>query len=95
MWLKPLKIPTKGLNALKVCGRGLVLDSGYEICGASRSIAYDLTHRTGAIVHALAMEDRSSGVAKGLENLSPQSDRIAKEVENILQNHNKNYSPKS
>ena len=84
VWLKPLKIPAQAVEALRVCARGLVLDSGYEICGASRSIAYELTHKTGATVHALAMDDRSSGVAKRLENLSPQADRIVTEVKNII-----------
>ena len=66
VWLKPLNIAATAIEALKSCGNGLVLDSGFEVCGASRSIAYDLTHQTGVAVHALALEDRSSGVAKNL-----------------------------
>ncbi|MEX2614775.1 MAG: transketolase C-terminal domain-containing protein [Alphaproteobacteria bacterium] len=84
VWLKPLNVPEAALAALRASGNGLVLDSGFEICGASRSIAYELTHLTGVRVHALALEDRPSGVAKRLENLSPQPERIVKEVRNIL-----------
>ena len=84
VWLKPLNIPAAAIEALRSCGNGLVLDSGFEVCGASRSIAYDLTHRTGIAVHALALEDRSSGVAKNLENISPRPERIVAKVKNIL-----------
>ena len=84
VWLKPLKVPSNAIRALSSSGRGLVVDSGYEICGASRSIAYELTHMTGKLVHALALEDRSSGVSKHLENLSPPPKRIAEKVKNIL-----------
>jgi len=84
VWLKPLNIPAAAIEALQSCGNGLVLDSGFEVCGASRSIAYDLTHQTGIAVHALALEDRSSGVAENLENISPRPERIVAKVKNIL-----------
>jgi acetoin:2,6-dichlorophenolindophenol oxidoreductase subunit beta len=84
-WLKPLRIPDAALDSLRASGKGLVLDSGYEICGASRSIAYELTQLTGVAVRALALEDRVPGVAKRLENLSPQPDQIVREIKDMLE----------
>ena len=84
VWLKPLNIPAAAIEALQSCGNGLVLDSGFEVCGASRSIAYDLTHQTGVAVHALALEDRSSGVAKNLENITPSPEKILTTVKKYL-----------
>jgi pyruvate/2-oxoglutarate/acetoin dehydrogenase E1 component len=84
VWLKPFKLPEEAINALRRSGNGLVLDSGFEICGASRSIAYELTHKTGIAVHALALEDRSSGVGRKLENTSPQPESIVNKVIRII-----------
>lgn len=83
VWLKPLRLTDEFIEALRDSGNGLVLDSGFEICGASRSIAYELSHLSGVMVHALALEDRSSGVAKHLENISPQPNEIVNKVKEI------------
>jgi acetoin:2,6-dichlorophenolindophenol oxidoreductase subunit beta len=84
VWLKPFNLPDGAAEALRASGAGLVLDSGYEVCGAPRSIAYELTHLTGVAVHAMALEDRSPGIAKHVENLSPQPDQIVHKIKSIL-----------
>ncbi len=84
-WLKPFEPSEKLLNSLKKTGLGLVVDSDFEICGASQSIAYDLMHRTGAKVSVLGLEDRVCGVAPHLENITPSADRIMKKVRELVQ----------
>jgi acetoin:2,6-dichlorophenolindophenol oxidoreductase subunit beta len=83
-WLSPFKTNPEAIGALKKTGKGLVLDSGFEVCGASRSIAYELSQETNVNVRALGMEDRSSGVAKRYENLSPSPERIKAVVKEML-----------
>jgi len=74
------------IEALKESGCGVVIDSAYEICGASQSIAYDLMIATGIPVQAMGQFDRSPGVAKHLENGTPSADRIAESAEKLVKN---------
>ena len=60
------------------------MDSDYEISGASRSLAYELMHKTGARVHALGLEDRVCGVAPHLENITPSAEKIAAVVKKLV-----------
>lgn len=89
LWLKPFNPSEKVLNAYKKSGLGLVVDSDYEITGASRSLAYDLAHLTDAKVYALGLEDRVCGVSPHLENITPSPERIAEKVMEILNKNGK------
>jgi hypothetical protein len=73
------------IQCLKKTKIGLVLDSDYEIAGASRSLAYELMHKTGARVHALGLEDRVCGVAPHLENITPSPETIVSAVKQFVQ----------
>lgn len=84
MWLKPFAPSPWMVDPLKASGRGLVVDSGYEIAGAARSIAYELTQATGVPVRALGLQDRTSGVAPDLEVVTPSADRIVEVVRGML-----------
>ena len=84
LWLKPFKPSEIMLESLKRTKIGLVIDSDFEITGASRSIAYELMHLTGASVHALGLEDRVCGVAEHLENITPSPFKIAKTIGTLL-----------
>lgn len=84
LWLKPFGISDDIRQSLAKTGLGLVIDSDYEITGASRSLAYELTHATGAKVHALGLEDRVCGVAARHENITPSSRIITETVSKIL-----------
>ena len=64
---------------------GLVIDSDYEISGASRSLAYELMHKVGVPVHALGLEDRVCGVAPELENITPSSTTIVSTIKQCIQ----------
>lgn len=84
LWLKPFQITEAMIASLKKTEVGLVLDSDFEIAGASRSIAYELMHASGVSVHALGLEDRVCGVAPHLENITPSAEKIVSVVQRIL-----------
>jgi pyruvate/2-oxoglutarate/acetoin dehydrogenase E1 component len=84
LWLKPFDPPKIMLESLKKTKVGLVIDSDFEITGASRSIAYELMHSTGVPVHALGLEDRVCGVASHLENITPSPEKISNTVERLI-----------
>lgn len=78
--LRPFQISKSWVESLQESQAGLVVDTGFETCGAARDIAYQLTQASGVIVGALGLEDKSVGVAKEYENLTPSVERIIKEV---------------
>ena len=84
LWLKPFELTQRILEPLKNTGLGLVIDSAYEIAGASQSIAYELMYATGLPVKALGQFDRSPGAAACLENGTPTPERIAETVRTLL-----------
>ena len=87
VWLKPFQPSEAVLKSLKRTKLGLVIDSDFEITGASRSIAYELMHATGVSVHALGLEDRVCGVASNLENITPAPKKIVEEIRHHLKAH--------
>lgn len=84
LWLKPFAPHAFILESLKKTKVGIVIDSDYEITGASRSIAYELMHLTGASVHALGLEDRVCGAAPHLENVTPSSEKIKNTIQMLV-----------
>ena len=84
LWLKPFAPPEIMLESLKKTKVGVVIDSDFEITGASRSIAYELMHLTGASVHALGLEDRVCGAAPHLENVTPSSEKIKNTIQTLV-----------
>jgi pyruvate dehydrogenase E1 component beta subunit len=84
IWLKPFESTANLIDNLRETRCGLVIDSDHEICGAARSIAYDLTMVTGVPVHALGREDRVCGAASILENVTPSTERIMEKIRGIL-----------
>ena len=86
VWLKPFQPPAGLLASLARSGLGLVIDSDFEITGASRSLAFELMHSTGVPVHALGLEDRVCGVSADSENITPSPGRIVERVEELLHN---------
>jgi len=85
VWLKPFCATPMMLEALRASGLGVVIDSDFEIAGASRSIAYELMHQAGVPVHAMGLEDRTGGFAPQCENLTPSPAKIARRVKELLQ----------
>jgi len=78
--LKPFAADERLLEPLRASGRGFVIDAGYEICGASRSIAYELAAATGLPVRALGLEDRTKCLISPLQNRAPDATRIVQRV---------------
>ena len=85
VWLKPLTLTDAMIASLRKTGRGLVIDSDFEICGASQSTAYALMHASGAPVHAMGLEDRTAGFAPHLDNPTPRVDRIAAAIRDLVE----------
>lgn len=81
--LKPFEISDEHINGLKSSGKGLVIDTDYEICGASRSIAYELSHKANVPVFSLAIEDRTAGFATHTDNVTPSVKKIRDFINNI------------
>lgn len=84
LWLKPFTAQQRMLQPLRRSGRGLVVDAGHEIAGASRSIAYELTQASGIPVKALGLQDRTKCLCRPLRNSTPDAGRIAETVKGML-----------
>ena len=82
--LKPLELSERVLAPLRQASCGLVVDPGFEICGAARSIAYDLALASGRPVHALGLEDRTKCLVEPLRNAAPGAERIAAAARSAL-----------
>jgi acetoin:2,6-dichlorophenolindophenol oxidoreductase subunit beta len=85
VWLKPFKASDKLLSSLENTKLGLVIDTDFETCGASQSIAYELMLKTGAKVYGFGLADKVSGVSKETENLTPSGSEIKEKIKSILQ----------
>lgn len=84
LWLKPLKLTGEKIESLIKTRIGLVVDSGFEIAGASQSIAYELMKKTKTYVEALGAEDKSVGVVEKYENGTPSVERIMDKVRGLI-----------
>ncbi len=86
LWLKPFQVTDLMVDSLRKTGLGLVIDSDFEIAGASRSIAYDLMHAASVPVFALGLEDRTAGFAPHLDNPTPSPKKIVERVKALVTN---------
>tara|TARA_R110002020_G_scaffold65081_2_gene172045 strand:+ start:1280 stop:2200 length:921 start_codon:yes stop_codon:yes gene_type:complete len=80
VWLKPLRLPEESLCHLMESDFGIVIDSDYEICGASEHIANYLMLKAKRPVYALGLEDRTAGFADHCDNKTPSPERIVKHI---------------
>ncbi|MCF6179934.1 MAG: hypothetical protein L3J63_11190 [Geopsychrobacter sp.] len=85
--LKPLALGERELAPLRSSGRGLVVDSGYEICGASQAVACELTAATGLPVNAFGLQDETKCLCPPYQNLAPDAEAIAVRAQAILGRH--------
>ena len=73
LWrLRPLDAPQAALDALRRCGRGLVIDDANT--PFAKAVAHDLASLTGARMKVLGLEDRTAGFYR--DNLPPTTERI-------------------
>lgn len=89
VWLKPFQVTELMVESLKKTGLGLVIDSDFEVSGASRSIAYELMHAASVPVHALGLEDRTGGFAPHLDNPTPPAAKIARVIKSLVSSESK------
>ena len=82
--LKPLDIDA-AKQALEHTRLGIVIDPGFEICGASESIAYQLGWATGKPVKAIGLPDRPTSAHPTWRNTIPGPERIAETAVATLQ----------
>ena len=80
LWLKPFIINKRFTEPLLQTKIGLVLDSSYEISGASRSIAYELNRATDCKVIALGLKDKTKCLCNPLQNKAPDAEQIISKV---------------
>ncbi|MBU3923832.1 MAG: hypothetical protein KJ592_02860 [Nanoarchaeota archaeon] len=85
LWLKPLDLTEKLTMPLMKSGIGLVVDTDFEIAGASQSIAYELMKKTNKYVEALGAEDRSVGTAQRYENGTPSPEKIITKIKELIE----------
>lgn len=81
--LKPFNISDGMIKSLNISGKGIVIDDDYPD-GMAATLAQKLMISSNSKVHTLGLENRSSGFAKHLDNLPPDSGRISKLVMEIL-----------
>ena len=86
VWLKPFAITDRLIEPLLQSKRGIVIDPGHEIAGASQSIAYELNQATGCSVKALGLYDRTKCLCPPFQNKTPDADRICETAKEVLQN---------
>lgn len=84
VWLKPFLISGHIIDPLIQSGKGIVIDSGYEIAGASQSIAYGLSYTTGCKVKALGLYDHTKCLCHYHQNRTPDANRIYESVRAML-----------
>lgn len=84
VWLKPFAVDARLERPLLDSKRGLVIDAGHETAGASQSIAYQLTQKTGLPVRALGLEDSTKCLCPPLKNEIPSAQAIAQTVRAML-----------
>ena len=87
---EPFDITEKTLNPLRSSKLGLVIDSSFEISGAARSIAYELSDVSGYPVKALGLKDHTKCLCEPYKNKAPDVIRICDMVETILKSKESN-----
>jgi pyruvate dehydrogenase E1 component beta subunit len=84
VWLKPFEVTDKYLEPLGRSRLGMVIDASFEICGASRSIAYELASVSGYRVKALGLADSTKCLCPPYQNKAPDAQRICDAVKQLL-----------
>jgi len=84
LWMKPFIVTERLIEPLLQSKKGIVVDPGHEIAGASQSIAYELNQATGCGVKALGLYDRTKCLCPPLQNKAPDAARIFEAVKTMF-----------
>jgi len=90
LWLKPFVADRAMIEPLIESRRGLVIDPGHEIAGASQAIAYELTQATGIPVKALGLMDATKCLCAPLQNRLPSAEEIARHARQLIRTQGRN-----
>jgi len=82
--LKPMVLGEREIAPLKRTGKGLVIDAGFEICGAARDLAYALFDSADVHVKALGLKDASKVLSPNRTNAYPDREKIFNMVKDIV-----------
>jgi hypothetical protein len=83
--LKPFEPSDELIKSLNLTKLGLVIDTDFETCGASQSIAYELMLNSDAKIHGYGLADKVSGVSKDTENVTPSKLEIKDKIKSIIE----------
>ena len=81
--IKPFEPSEKSIMALHRAKVGMVLDDDY-VDGIAKSLAFDLTQKTGASMHVMGLKDKSAGFYPQVDNLPPTAKEIFDKVRGIF-----------
>lgn len=84
VWLKPFAITKHLIEPLLQSNKGIVIDPGHSIAGASQSIAYELNQATGCNVKALGLYDNTKCLCHPFQNKMPDAKRIYDVIKTVL-----------
>jgi len=84
VWLKPFITSDDFATSIENTGLGLVIDSDFQMVGASESFAYNLMHEFKVPVHAFGIADKVCGVSPASENITPSAQMIVDKVKHLL-----------
>ena len=80
VWLKPLNIKKKWIEALHQSRfGGIVIDDDYED-GVAKNIANDLNLRSGKKIFTMGLKNKTAGFHSKVDNLSPKADEIVRKI---------------
>lgn len=83
LWLKPFVADERMLKPLRQSKRGLVIDAGHEIAGASQALAYELMQASSGVqIKALGLMDKTKCLCPPLQNKYPDAGMIIAAVKN-------------
>jgi pyruvate dehydrogenase E1 component beta subunit len=83
--LKPFFVGEALERSIRSSKNGLVVDCGFDICGAGSWIAQKLGEKYGYVIHSMGLEDRSVSCAVERENSTPSAEKIVDKVLNIIE----------
>jgi pyruvate/2-oxoglutarate/acetoin dehydrogenase E1 component len=84
LWIKPLKISSKGYKAIKTSKKGaLLLDDDY-VDGISNSIANKINIKTQKKIETMGLKNKTAGAHRNVDNLPPSVKEIVNKAKRIL-----------
>lgn len=84
MWLKPFNTDDM-IKPLSSSRHALLIDNGFPICGAARSLAYEMIEKTGKFVNVLTSEDKVKCFNPANQNKTPNSEIIYLTAKKIIE----------